>query len=254
MRTLTIAAFLAVLAASSVQAQDPLPLDEMGEGTTTPEVPAKFVFNAPSAGVLTTAVRTAGGSDLVLYVCDEDGQPLPNGHSDADLDGVGTEQVATTLPGAGDYLVIVVVRGWGAEETQFRVGGTWLAIPGDEAPNDDSDGRPSAAQELEVGGNIEDSINRQAGDPWDWFVVTPGEAGSLTVVTRAPEGDLKLEYFASDRYYTAEERSDQDLGGTAGNESLSLQVEAGTTYYFRISAVYGDDQIDYKISAGLIPE
>ena len=75
MRAFATAIVLSVLALGTAQGQtgerSPLPLGESTTGTTSPDAPAAFSFTADSAGVLTAAVRTDTGSDLVLYVCDE---------------------------------------------------------------------------------------------------------------------------------------------------------------------------------------
>ncbi|MCZ6917805.1 MAG: PPC domain-containing protein [Gemmatimonadetes bacterium] len=219
----------------------------MGEATT-------YRLRLESAGVLTVVVRSTDDTDLVLSVTDGDGQPLPDGESDQDLGGhSGAEQVAVTIPRAGTYHVRV--RPYSSGKAGFRIGASWLAFPDLEQPAD-PDGAPSSAIVMRVGQESRhDSINSTAGDHWDWFVVQIDQAGMLTVATRADEGDLVIEAFNEGEFSEAAERSDQDLQGTAGNEAITLTVQAGQTMYFKVSAFSSfSDTIRYRLSLGFMPD
>lgn len=228
-----------------------LPIGSTTLGTTSTGAVASYEFNAPSAGVLTVAVRATSETDLVLLVTDTDGQALSDGQSDQDLGGdSGAEQLAITLPRAGKYSVRV--RPFSTSLGEFRIGASWLEFPELERPAD-PDGSPSTASPMAVGEGINDTIDPSAGDHWDWFSIQIGQSGQLRVATRAREGDLVLESFNEGEFAEPVERSDQDLQEVAGNEAIVLVVTAGQTLYFKVSAFSSTSEaIAYQLTAGLI--
>jgi hypothetical protein len=192
------------------------------------------------------------GADLVLLVTDAYGQPLVEGRSDEDLGGdSGAEQFAVTVPRAGEYQVRVETFQGGA--ASFKVGASFLPFPDLElAP--DPDGSPGAAIPLVVGqARHEDSIDGPSGDYWDWYVLTAEEAGTLTVATRAEDGDLVLEAFEEGEFSEALQRSDQDLQGNGGNEALTLVVAAGQQFYFKVASFSEGATVHYRLQVGFIP-
>ena len=223
------------------------------EGSSGWERPAIFGFSAETAGVLTIAVRGADEADLFLLVTDADGQPLPDGRSDQDLGGdAGAEQFAVTLPRAGGYKVRVET--FGGEDGSFKIGVSWLPFPGLAVPAD-PDGSPSTATRIYVDQESRsDAIDGSKGDYWDWFVLKPEKGGTLTVTTRAEEGDLILEAYSPGEYAEALERSDQDLQGTSGNEAVTLILEAGEEFYFKVTAFSAGAEIPYRLQVGFIPD
>jgi hypothetical protein len=228
-----------------------LPMGQAAPGTTKSEG-ATYGFKAESAGVLTVALRGEGESDLVLLVTDEDGQTVQNGRSDQDLGGArGAEQLAVTIPYPGDYIVRVDMSG--GDTAKFSIGASWLVLP-QAARQPDPDGRPRSANPLEVGKAVTDTVDASAGDMWDWFAVQIQAPGTLTVLTKAPEGDLVLEAFHDGNFREPAERSDQDMQEVKGNESISMHVEAGQTIFFRVSSLFSGGPISYKITSGLIPD
>ena len=250
---LLAASLLGVAAGPDVgQAQEFLGPGKVVEGTTDSTGKAIYGFDASSAGVLTIVVRSAGETDLFLVVTDGDGQPLPEGRSDQDLGGdQGAEQFAITLPRSGRYRVRVEAYGEGA--APFKIGVSWLPFPSLGVP-DDPDGSPSSATRLRIGQDTRtDSIDGTAGDYWDWFVLKADKAGTLTVATRAEEGDLVLEAFKPGEFGEPMERSDQDLQGNAGNEALTLLLEVGDEFYFKVSAFSQGASIPYRLQVGFIP-
>jgi hypothetical protein len=99
----------------------------------------------------------------------------------------------------------------------------------------------------------EDSIDGPSGDFWDWYVLTSEEAGTLTVTTRAEDGDLVLEAFEEGEFSEALERSDQDLQGNGGNEALTLVVAAGQQFYFKVASFSEGATVHYRLQVGFIP-
>ncbi len=225
---------------------------EIEEGTLEWDSPAIFSFDAEAAGVLTVVARSLDETDLVLVVTDADGQPLPEGRSDQDLGGSsGAEQFAVTIPRAGEYQVRVETFGGG--EGSFRIGISWLPFPALAVPAD-PDGSPGSATPIRIGQDTRsDVIDSSKGDHWDWFVLKAERAGTVTVATRADEGDLVLEAFSPGEYGEPLERSDQDLQGNGGNEAVTLVVAAGDEFFFRVSAFSGGEPIPYRLQIGFIP-
>ncbi len=212
--------------------------------------PSVFAFNAETAGVLTVVVRGQGDADLVVDVTDSVGQRLPKGRSDQDLNGDGgAEQVVVTIPMAGDYNVKVFA--WG-DRSPFDIAAGWISFPA-LGRDPDPDGLPTDATELVPGTPIEDQIDPSSGDLWDWYKITATNAVVVTVLTEAPEGDLAIELYNDGEFGDYENRSDQDLGGVNGNESMTVRAQAGQTYYFKIAPAFESGQaIPYRIRVGIM--
>lgn len=253
----TVVFFLAGLVLSSPapvrgQTAETLAPGAILEGFTDWDEAAVYGFSADAAGVLTVIVRSLDGADVHLLVADGDGQPLPNGRSDQDLGGdAGAEQFAVTLPRAGEYQVRVET--YSQAPAPFKIGVSWLSFP-DLAVPADPDGSPSMAVPISIGqATMDDRLDGPGGDYWDWFVLRANKAGTLTVATRADDGDLVLEAFSPGEFTEAMERSDQDLQGNGGNEALTLVVESGDEYFFKVSAFSDGASIPYRLQVGFIP-
>jgi hypothetical protein len=241
---------VALAVPAPVQAQQALQLNQVQRGNAGGDNPAVFTFNAESAGVLTVVVRADGDTDLQLAVADAVGQILPDADADRDLGGdTGAEQLAAVIPGAGEYQVRVSTF-FGSGPFELVAG--WISYPKLGGPMD-ADALPTAAATLQPGSPIDDSIDPGNGDNWDWFKVTAGSAAAITVITEAAEGDLALEVFAEGSFSESLNRSDQDMQGVQGNESLTIQAQAGQTYYFKVSPVFSSGEaIRYRIRVGIM--
>jgi hypothetical protein len=214
---------------------------------------AKYTFTATSAGLLTIAANAP--SDITLAVMDEDGQMLREGAIDRDHAGnVGREYGTVVIPRAGKYAI--EVRGLDASgAVAFTVGGSFLAMSALEMP-EDPDGRPANAKAMQPGTAVEDQVNPDDGDAADWYSVTAETAMTLVIVTRveAEGGDLVIEAFSSGNMAESVGRSDQDLRGNAGNESVTVEMRAGETVKFKVFALNErGGVINYRVSIGMVP-
>ena len=237
-------------AAASAQSPAPLPMGAPAQGKVDGE-PTEYAVVAKSAGVLSVAVQGTG--DIALQLVDEDGQVMPDGSADRDLNGSeGTELLSSTITEPGNYRVRVRAQGNGST---YQIAGAFLAFPAFQRPGD-PDRRPASAKPAQVGKAIEDGLDPAAGDNWDWWVLKSAQAGTLTVVTRqvgtgdAP--DLVLEVFTEGEFATAKDRSDQDLQGKSASESATVQVEAGQAVHVKVSSNFGR-AAKYRLSSGLAP-
>lgn len=226
----------------------PLPIGKVESGLTTSEKPAVFEFNAASAGLLSVAVQ--GDGDIALMVVDEDGQAVPDGSSDRDLNGSsGAEQVLVTITEAGTYRVQVkLLDGQG----KFQIGAAWIPFPARARPSD-PDKRPATARAIETGRSYEDSLDAAGGDSWDWFVFTPKNGGTLTVVLRPladSKIDLQLDVYTTADFSRPTVRSDQDLQENPANESGTVDVTAGQKVYVKVSSLGGAGK--YRLTSSLI--
>jgi hypothetical protein len=251
MKSRIVVAILALGLATAQAGAQQLELGAVATGTAS-EVGAVFQFRASSAGLLTVVIRATAEGDLALTVGDEDGQPLAGGHSDQDLNGnAGAEQLVVTIPRAGAYTVRV--RSWG-EGGPFQIGASWLSFPALETPAD-PDGAPSRAIDLTTAQQSrQDALDHATGDYWDWFVITADRAGTLTVVTRAEEGDLALEAYQPGAYAYPAERSDADLQESGGNEALTLAVTAGQKLFFRVVDIGGFAPVSYRLQVSFMAD
>ena len=242
--------FIAV-APGAAQAPPALPMGAPSQGTVA-DAPAEYTVTAKSAGVLTVAVQGTG--DLALQLVDEDGQVMPDGSSDRDLNGSdGTELLSATITEPGSYRVRVRLQG--GDKSTFSIAGAFLGFPAFQRPGD-PDRRPAAAKAVQVGKPYEDGLDQSAGDVWDWFVMKATLAGTLTVVTRqlgtgdAP--DLVLEVYTDGKFSDAQDRSDQDLQGNSANESVTVQVTAGQAVHVKVSG-NRSGAAKYRLSSSLAP-
>ncbi len=216
--------------------------------------PSKYRYTSSGPGVLTVAVH--GVADLTLRVTDEDGQTLPDGSSDRDMRGeMGAEMLAVVLPRRGNYMVEVAANGGGGA-IPFVISAAFASMPAFERP-EDPDGRPGNAKALAAGTGLEDQLHLDAGDAVDWYTLRATEAMTLFVMTRVPEGedhDLVLEAFIGGMYGEAAVRSDQDLQGVVGNETVSVDLKAGDVLHLKVSA-HGErgGPMPYRISVTRAP-
>ncbi len=234
-------------------AQTALPLGTPQQGKVSSESPVEYTVVAKTAGLLGVALQ--GDGDLAFSVADEDGQTLPDGNVDRDLNGSeGTEMVSLLIPEPGTYKVRVRVQGGSA--STFTIGGSWLAFPPFARASSDPDRRPRQARAIVVGKAHEDSLNSEAGDSWDWFVLKPAQAGTLAIVTRRlgdGDSDLVLEVYADGDFSKPTDRSDQDLQGNNANESVTVNVNAGQAVHVKVAGTFGRTNTKYRLSSSLIP-
>src|SRR5262245_50293539 len=245
-------ALLIVATSGTASAQTPLPLGAPQQGKVTSESPAEYTVVAKTAGLL--AVAVSGDGDLAIQVADEDGQTLPEGSADRDLNGKnGHEMLSLLLPEPGTYKVRV--RAQGGSST-FQVGGSWLAFPAFAMASPDPDRRPRSAKAIVMGKPHEDTLNSESGDGWDWFVMKPAQAGTLAIVTRPlgdGDADLVLEVYTDADFSKPAGRSDQDLQGNSANESVTINVTAGQQVHVKVAGAFSRINTKYRLSSSLIP-
>jgi len=214
--------------------------------------PAEYTFAAKTAGVLTIAIN--GEGDLAFAVTDADGQTLPDGSIDRDMNGnSGLEMASVLIPEPGSYRVRVRLQG--GSSSSFQISTSWLSFPALARENTDADSKPSGAGRLEVAKPHEDSLASDDGDAWDWFLFQAPESGTLVIVTRAigETADLVLEAFLDGKFGESVERSDQDLQGDSANESVTVSVTKGQMVHVKVSGAFGRPSVKYRISSSLIP-
>jgi hypothetical protein len=243
---------LASLAGTASAQSAELPLGKSQPGRITDGEGVTYRVTVPAAGVLSVAVEGAG--DLMLQVLDADGQPLPDGRADADLDGkMGRETVSVRVTEAGVYQVRI--EAFDDEAGAFDVGASFLSFPA-FAKAADADGRPSQARALDVGKAMEDALDANAGDLRDWFVITPTQDGTLALATRKlgsdDELDLVLEVFNAGAYAEAVQQSDNDLEEDTSREGVTMAVRAGQKVYVRVRLQSGGTG-RYRLSSSLMP-
>jgi hypothetical protein len=237
----------------SASAQTALPLGAPQQEKLTSENPAEYTVVAKTAGLL--AVAVSGDGDLAFQVVDEDGQALPEGSVDRDLNGNdGHEMLSMVLTEPGTYKVRVRAQGGGS--STFQIGGSWLAFPAFAVASPDPDRRPRGAKSIVMGKAHEDSLNSESGDTWDWFVMKPAQAGTLAIVTRPlgdGDADLVLEIYVDGDFSKPAGRSDQDLQGNSANESVTLNVTAGQSVHVKVTGAFSRVNTKYRVSSSLIP-
>ena len=239
--------------ATPAAAQAPLPMGSPAKGTVASGGATEYTVVAKTAGVLVAAVK--GDADLVLQVADSDGQTIPEGSSDKDLNGnEGTELVSTVITEPGTYKVRVRVNGGGT--ASYEISGSWMGFPPFAMASSDPDRRPSTAKPAQLGKAVEDGLDSKTGDSWDWWVMKVNQAGTLVIVTRrVGEGDtdLVLEAYLDGNFAQPAQRSDQDLQGNNANESVTLNVNAGQSVHIKVSANFSNAQTRYRLSSNLVP-
>lgn len=249
---LALTLLLVMGATQRASAQTALPLGTSQPGKVSSENPTEYSVVAKTAGLL--AVAIAGEGDLAFQVTDEDGQTLPEGNIDRDLNGnEGHETVALILPEAGTYKVRVRAQ---SGSSTFQIGGSWIPQPAYAMASPDPDRRPRTARSIVMGKAHEDALNSEGGDMWDWFVMKPAQAGTLAIVTRLlgeGDADLVLEVYTDNDFSKPAGRSDQDLQGNSANESVTVNVNAGQPVHVKVSGAFSRVTTKYRLSSSLIP-
>lgn len=240
-RSLWLTAF--VIAVPSLgAAADALPLGETVEGSTGNPDTAIYEFTAESTGVLTVIVRA--NNDVVINVTDELGLQIEDGYVDTDYYGdSGAEQGAIIIGEAGDYQVRIEPLSGAAD---FALAANWLPFEG-LARKPDPQGSPDEAILMGIGKIYSGLIRESLGDRADWYRVEAARDGVLNVATRTRSDDVVLEYYQDGSFGSSMQRSDQDLDGDTGRESITIQVRAGEVYYFVVTAFSSD--AEYSIRA-----
>ena len=122
----SLGTMLAMTGSVAAQAPAPLPMGAPAQNTVSSDSAVEYAVTAKSAGVLSVAVQ--GQGDLSLQLVDEDGQVLPNGSADRDLNGdEGTELLSATVSEPGSYRVRVRLQG--GEKSTFTIAGSFLGFP-----------------------------------------------------------------------------------------------------------------------------
>jgi hypothetical protein len=249
---LALTLLLVLGAAQNASGQTALPLGTPQQGKVTSENPTEYTVIAKTAGLL--AVALSGDGDLAFQVTDEDGQTLPDGNVDRDLNGNdGHEMVSLLLPEAGTYKVRVRAQ---SGSSTFQIGGSWLAFPAFAVASPDPDRRPRNARSIVMGKAHEDALNSEGGDTWDWLVMKPAQAGTLAIVTRQlgeGDADLVLEVYLDGDFSKPAGRSDQDLQGNSANESVTINVNAGQPVHVKVAGAFSRVNTKYRLSSSLIP-
>ena len=239
---------------SPLAAQHVLPVGSRASAVADAATPARFTFDAPGAGVLTVVV--SGADDASLQISDQDGQPLGDGSADIDHGGnLGLEHVTAVITEAGEYTLTVTLLS-DTNGGDFMIQAAFVAEAAYETTSD-PDRRPSLASSIAVGASHDDQIAPGAGDRVDWFTLVATETTSLVFVTRVSdgnEGDLVIEGYLAGDFSTAVARSDQDLQGVMGNESLTLNVNPGDVVHLKVQSLFDSgDPIPYRLSIGSMP-
>ncbi len=253
-RTLSVVTLMLVPLVSLV-AQGSLPMTGKANGTATTDAPATFRFTPTGPGVLTVVVK--GADDFTIRVLDGDGQMLPDGSADNDVNGsTGLEFLALPVGYAEPLVVEVAMLSEESGGGKFTIAAGFV-VEESFARAPDPDRRPSTAKVLAVGAASEETLNGSEGDAWDWFKITANEPMTMVIVTRmteGTEGDLTLATFTDNDFATSVADSDQDLQGHTGNESVTVDVKAGQTVHVKVASLFGSGGASpYRISVGRVP-
>lgn len=144
---------------AATTAQTPLSLGTSQQAKVSSDSPTEFIHVAKTAGLLAVAIQ--GEGDLALTVADEDGQTMPDGNVDRDLNGSsGTEMLSLLIPEPGTYKVRVRVQG--VQASTFTIAGSWLSFPAFARASSDPDRRPRTARSIVVGKPHEDSLTSES--------------------------------------------------------------------------------------------
>ncbi len=237
-----------IFSAGIADAQGPLdlPVGEMTAAQMVSGDGATFRFVAETSGLLTILIH-GEEIDLFIEVSDAVGQLVEDGRVDFDLFGnAGTEHFSRALRRPGEYLIRV--GSFMSELGEFTIGASWLPAAAIEVPPD-PDGAPDTATALVPGTPIQDTLDPSTGDGSDWYFVEATADIVLTVITEG-EDDVFLEAYDADDFSNYMDRSDQDLQGSGGNESVTVRLRAGERAYFKVVPFSGS--VGYSIRAGVM--
>jgi hypothetical protein len=261
MRGVLVMTLLALAATAPLQAQERanenlrLDRETIGRVGASGEA-AHYRFTPRGPGIITLMGTSV--IDIAIVVLDDEGQVVPSGYIDRDyLDDMGKEWGVVVIGARGEYTI--EVRGVDDDEGggEFSLTATFLADPMfARAP--DADGKPSGARAIAVGFGHDDSVAPNMGDKIDWYTFTVDEDGTYFIATRAEaslKNDLMIQAFVGDALLDSPTiASDQDLRDNVANESVSVEVKAGTTVRFRVLSLSDKgDPMAYRASVGKMP-
>lgn len=209
---------------------DPLPIDTTATATVSQDEPAQFSFTAPASGVLLVAVQA--DDDVQINVTYADGSPLPDSQSDHDILGnPGNEQLAVSIPSAGEFLVAVSLHPWAAATSaaSFEIGGAFVPIGGREFAKD-ADG-PTRDQPIELTiGEARTDETTATGDLADWHRLTADRDGVLVVTLDPLSPDVWLQFDVSN------DTTGDSSYGSGDPAEAALPVAAGDVVFIRVAA------------------
>ncbi len=237
-----------LLSAGLAGAQDhrDLPLGEMTAAQLVTGDGATFRFIAETSGLLTVMIH-GDDIDLFIEVTDAIGLLVEEGRVDLDLFGnAGAEHFSRALRRPGEYRVRV--GSFMEELGEFSIGATWLPVVAIEVPPD-PDGSPDTATMLVPGTPLEDTLDDAVGDAVDWYIVEATADIVVTVITEG-EDDVFLEAYVDGDFSSYTDRSDQDLQGSGGNESVTVRLRTDEKAYFKVMPFSGS--VRYSIRAGVM--
>ncbi len=218
---------------------------------TTGAASSEYCIDVGAPGVLTVVVRSAVETplDLFIEIFDENGFPVSDGYADEDLGGrYDAEQLAVTLARPGRYRVTVGTYDPGGG---FFLGTSFIEIEG-LAAELELDDEPRGASSLELDKKNTASVDprRDLGDWW-FFENLTKTPFAVTVSTSAEAGDLVLELYRDDDFLAPYDVSDQDLGFSYGNESITVTLRAGGERVYFLVRLFGGEgtQVEYEIQA-----
>jgi hypothetical protein len=245
----------AVLLVAPLSAQWDLPVDSRGSGVTTDSTPARFAYTPAGPGVLTVVVNAT--DDVGIRLVDADGQLDINGSVDSDHNGQpGLEVLSIPLGYAEPVFVEVHLLSEQGGGGAFSITATFIAEPAFGQP-DTPDRRPSEAKVIAVGSVVNESLDPEMGDSWNWYAITAAEAMTVVVATRTDtpdSGDLAMAAYLDDDYANSVAWSDLDRQGNPGSESFTIDLEAGQTVHVKVSSLYGTGaRIAFKLAVGRVP-
>jgi len=219
-----------VFVSLNIASSEELPLGKTVEVKTTDQKPAVFELKAEGPGMLSVFARAKSGMDIVLEIRGDDDAELDNNSIDLDYRGdQGAEQASWILPVAGNYTVVVRPH-FGKKAADVVFGATWLPHPSlaGAAPL----GRKSAVP-IKTGEWIKGQIGAEKRIML--YAFEAKEGGTLTVSTRAAQGDIVLKAY-KDRIRDDQiiATSDQDLDGNTAKEIVNFSMERGLTYYVAV--------------------
>ena len=147
----------------------------------------------------------------------------------------GAEHFSRALRRPGEYRVRV--GSFMEELGEFSIGATWLPVVAIEVPPD-PDGSPDTATMLVPGTPLEDTLDDAVGDAVDWYIVEATADIVVTVITEG-EDDVFLEAYVDGDFSSYTDRSDQDLQGSGGNESVTVRLRTDEKAYFKVMPFSG---------------
>ena len=252
---ITVVALSWTLSTAALAEPIPLPLGMSIHGETTTNELAEYLFEADGPGMLSVVIRSENGENIAFSVRTASGEALAGGDFNIDFNGnQGAEQGIVVLSVEGEYVITVLPLDGSAE---FVMGVSWM--PFDEAANGlngtivEPIDPTEEAEPILLGEQFEDSIDATEGERERWYSYEADVDGVFVIIVHDSTADMIIQGYNDGEFANPFAYSDEDFGGSGGNEIILMPVREGDVYFFKVSPLSEGSSAEFHVLCEIFP-